>query len=60
LVALFGFGGLDSMMTAVLEGGPLDARRVNADVLESPDVVESRLAKTEPLAPYCYTDVKVL
>jgi hypothetical protein len=54
LLALFGFGGLDSMMTAVLEGGPLDARRVNADV------VESRLAKTEPLAPYCYTHVKVL
>ena len=30
----------DSMITAVLEGGPLDARRVDADV------VEGRPAKT--------------
>jgi hypothetical protein len=34
----------DSMITAVLEGGPLDARRVHADV------VEGRPAKTIDVA----------
>jgi hypothetical protein len=47
----------DSMITAVLEGGPLDARRVDADV------VEGRPAKTidvpaddDTMCRYCLTE----
>jgi hypothetical protein len=37
------------MVTGVLEGGPLDGRRVDADVAED-----------RPVAPYCDIDVNVL